>query len=386
MADPDWSSLLPDLVRRVGDLLLAAASDVDYYMDMRAVFRNWRSATVDPCQNCNGIELHCLRPRHWVMLDEEEPTDGAHLFVNVLTGRYLRRQVPALREHVLVCAWDGILVVGKNNHPLHTIRVLNPFTGSLLRFKVPLPSYRTKAAVSGYGLTPSLVFSLDYIDDDVVWSADPSSPHARITYGPLVWLASMVAYAGHIYMVDWAGSVHEIVWDDCFTYRHWIAQRPETFVPSYYAPEDSDPWEWHGYYLVEFDGELMLVRRPRLPSETMEVFRVDVERRSLQPVKRVDSALFLGERCLSINADRFPSIDVNCIYYGTDDIWIDHHLQKCQGIYRYDLDDGSEEWISGLLVPQSPSFDARPFSLVQVLVTYCAVLPDVEAQVVKNKN
>lgn len=318
------------------------------------------------------------------MLDEEEPADGGRLFLNVSTGRFRHRQVPALRDHILVGASDGLLVIGDRKKPLHAVRLLNPFTGSLLRFAVTMPSYRTKAVVGGgHGHAPSLVFWLEYLEDDVIWGADPSSPHVRITFGPTpVWLASMVAYAGRVYMVDWAATVYEIVWDGCFTYRLGIVQRLDAFVSS----EDSDECDWHTNFLVESDGDLLLVRRPRLRSQAMEVFRVDVEQRSREPVKRIAGALFLGERCLSVDAEKLPSVDGNCVYYGTPDIFSSgYRLQKCEGIYRYDLNGGGEERISGLLVPGSDSFCARHFSLVQVLVTYCAVLPDVEAQVVKDK-
>lgn len=386
----DWSSLLPDLLRRVGECILVT-SDIDHYMDMRAVCHNWRSALVDPCSDCAGVDLLCFRPRHWVMLDEEEePTDGARLFVNISTGRFLRRRVLVLQDHILVGPSDGLLIVG-DRKPQHAVRVLNPFTGSLLHFKVILPSYRAKAVVGGGGheRPTSLVFGLDccYDNDDPVWSADPASELVRITYATRpVYLGSMVAHAGHVYMVDWEWepSVYEVVWDDCFTYRRWITQRPDAFVSS---DEGSESWPWLRNYLVESDGELLLVRRPRLRRHNMEVFRVDLEGHTLEPVNQIAGgrhALFVGKRCLSVDADRLPSVDGNCIYYGIADIYTeDGSLEKCEGMYRYDLGDGSEERISGLLSPQSESFRARPFSLIQVLITYCAVLPDVEAQVTK---
>ncbi|KAI5001770.1 hypothetical protein ZWY2020_026420 [Hordeum vulgare] len=367
----DWSSLLPDLVRRVADCILVT-SDLDHYMDMRAVCHNWRSALVDPCSDCAGVDHPCFRPRHWVMLDEEvEPTDG----------------VPVLLDHILVGSSDGLLIVGERK-PHHALRILYPFTGSLLHFTVILPSYRVNVVVAvGHEIPTSLVFGLGCYDfDDPVWSADPTSKHARITYAPRsVGLASMVAHAGHayIYMVDWEASVYEIVWDDCFTYRHWMTQRPDKFVSS----EGSEPWEWPTNFLVESDGDLLLVRRPRLRWQVMEVFRVDVEGHALEPVNKIAGgrhALFLGKRCLSVDDRWLPSVDGNCIYYGIGDIYTeDRDLQKCEGMYRYDLGDGSEERISDLLSPHTESYRARPFSLVQVLITYCAVLPDMKAQVTK---
>jgi hypothetical protein len=110
----DWSSLPSDLVHRIGDCLLAT-NDIDYYIDMRAVCHGWRSATaVGPrAQGAAGAaaDPRFLRPHQWTMLDEE-PSDGdddgeggdARLFLNLSTGRFLRRRVPLLRDKILVAA------------------------------------------------------------------------------------------------------------------------------------------------------------------------------------------------------------------------------------------------------------------------------------------
>ena len=134
----DWSSLPPDLVRRVADRVLAG-NDVDYYMGMRAVCHSWRLAVAaEPC-NPLGADLLCFRPRNWVMLDEEprEDNDNVRLFLDVCTGRFIRRRVPALRGHVLVGASDGLLVLAYSRNP-HACRVFNPFTGNTLRFAAPI--------------------------------------------------------------------------------------------------------------------------------------------------------------------------------------------------------------------------------------------------------
>ncbi|CAM0884952.1 unnamed protein product [Alopecurus aequalis] len=155
-----WSSLPPDLVRCVADCVLGA-NEVDYYMDVRAVCHNWRVALVDPCRH--GAALR-FRPRNWVMLDEEVPGpdhggDSIRLFVNVCTGRFIRRRVPTLGDHVLVAASDGLLVLADREYP-HAAGVLNPFAGWLLRFTAAIPRMnRVRAAVDGSDDGPSLVFS-----------------------------------------------------------------------------------------------------------------------------------------------------------------------------------------------------------------------------------
>jgi hypothetical protein len=112
---------------------------------------------------------------------------------------------------------------------------------------------------------------------------------------------------------------------------------------------------------VSSAGELLLVWRCR----SLEVFRVDVERRSLEHVRSIGHrALFLGDRCLCVDAGVLPSsVDGNCVYLVT---------RSGKGVWRYDLADGSETMIS--------SFRERPFCIVQALASYCHVLPDTKAQ------
>lgn len=48
----------------------------------------------------------------------------------------------------------------------------------------------------------------------------------------------------------------------------------------------------------------------------VEIVRMDPERGVLEPVTSLGSrALFLGERCLSVDAGKFTSVRANCVYY-----------------------------------------------------------------------
>nr|TKW34931.1 hypothetical protein SEVIR_2G339300v2 [Setaria viridis] len=293
----DWSSLPSDLVRRIGDCLLAT-NDIDCYMEMRAVCHGWRSATaVDPgAQGAGG---------------------DARLFVNASTGRFLRRRVPPLRDRILVAASDGLLLLRDKSYP-RAASVLNPFTGSLLRFPAPIAVGVGRVIASVTNYDPMLVFAFDTdsrYDGGEVMCADPTSQRCgEQFFRPGNFnVASLVSHAGHAYMAD-------------------------------------------------MEGE-----------SAIEVFRVDSEVKALEAVKNTAGrALFLGDRCLSVNAHVLPSVDGNCVYYTSGGLL----PSSPEGMYRHDLKDGIEEKISGDNVTDSK----RPFSLVQVLITYCSVLPDVQAQ------
>ena len=113
MAFADWSSLPDDLVNRIADCFLAT-SDLDYYMDFRAVCRSWRSATDDPKISPDPR----FRPRHWVVVDmpwipriHRGSTSNSRLFVNTTTGRYLRKELPLLRDYCIGSVTPDALLV-----------------------------------------------------------------------------------------------------------------------------------------------------------------------------------------------------------------------------------------------------------------------------------
>ncbi|KAM0907525.1 hypothetical protein ACQ4PT_016046 [Festuca glaucescens] len=269
---------------------------------------------VDPCRRgLDVLDILRFRPRNWIMLDEEpDDDDNIHLFINVVTGRVIHQSVPMLRNHVLVASSDGLLVLADTKYP-HAGGILNPFTGWFLRFTAAIPRvHRVRAAVAGSDDNTLLVFSFFHDPyDDAVSCAHPTAsellpvafPHAA---GPLLFSqpASMVTYQGHVYVADREGPIVKLV------------------------------------------------------------FRVDVGRRSLEPLRSIGRrALFLGDRCLSVDASKLPSVDGNCVYLVNG---------SGKGVWRYDLGDGSETMIS--------SFRDRPFGMVQALLSYGVVLPDAKAQ------
>jgi len=72
------------------------------------------------------------------------------------------------------------------------------------------------------------------------------------------------------------------------------------------------------YYLVESAGDLLLVTKPSgFTVDQLVVRRVNMETQTIEPVSSIGSrALFVSHgRCLSIDADKFPSIQGGCVYF-----------------------------------------------------------------------
>jgi hypothetical protein len=138
MAAAGWSSLPGDLANLVADRLLAT-NDLDFYMGFHAVCHGWRASTADPRSSPHGDPR--FQPRQWVMVDEgrHNGDDDSRLFVNVSTGRFVRRDIRlAIRSHLLVAAAGGWLVLAARRSP-QAVRLLNPFTDSFIQFAAPVP-------------------------------------------------------------------------------------------------------------------------------------------------------------------------------------------------------------------------------------------------------
>ncbi|PWZ08950.1 hypothetical protein Zm00014a_015579 [Zea mays] len=164
----DWSSLPVDLVNRIADRILST-DDIDYYMVLRVVCSGWRSSTAD--LKSSPLDPR-FRPRQWAMLDEVYQSD-TRLFVNVSTGRFVRKDLSLLCMCDVVTGAGGGLVVLAGRTAPYAARVLNPFTGAMISFDAPVPCCLYEPAAHVIGSLPTLVLTSNAFG--VVYWADPDS-------------------------------------------------------------------------------------------------------------------------------------------------------------------------------------------------------------------
>jgi hypothetical protein len=328
----EWSSLPADLINRIADCFLAT-TDLDYYMDFRAVCQSWRSATDDP-KNTSDPRF---RPRHWVIIDKVYKSK-THLLVNTATGRFLRKELALLRDYYFaISTRDGLLIL-KDTKSYDTVSVLNPFTGYLTRFIAPLPDDQfLESATLVSGSSPTLVLLLCnkfYFDNAPevslrdssrkVYVGDPSGK-SFIVYEdknacPLIRLAVRGIYTNGESgsLAPFPLAVAKAIFD---LMRHFnvdpakMSDDEDTMMS-----EDEAIWNsWIGYgnrcYLLESAGEILIIITLK---QGVEIYKMDADRYILEHVNDIGNrAIFLGGycRCMSVNADMFPSVDANCIYY-----------------------------------------------------------------------
>ncbi|KAF7032855.1 hypothetical protein CFC21_043988 [Triticum aestivum] len=137
---------------------------------------------------------------------------------------------------------------------------------------------------------------------------------------------------------------------------------PKIYDLIHVNPHKEDVWR----FLVELGGQVLILVRLR---GRVKVFKYDDA--EPVPVESIGShAIFVGHhRCLAVEADRFPSVEANCIYY------IDRRGLSAH-ICMYSLRDEKEERVSAgavdfvkphkLLVLVAD----RPFTVIQLLCSY----------------
>ena len=125
---------------------------------------------------------------------------------------------------MLVAASDGLLVLGDKKYP-HRASVLNPLTGSLVRFASAIPRLnRVRAAVTGSEDDPSLSLVFAFRHDpysDAVSCAQPTGGElCTVQQFPCSAgsghffcskQASMATYRGHVYLADRDGQIVRFV-------------------------------------------------------------------------------------------------------------------------------------------------------------------------------
>ncbi|TVU20155.1 hypothetical protein EJB05_36352, partial [Eragrostis curvula] len=334
----DWSSLPADLVSRVSDCFLAT-NDLDYYMSFRAVCHPWRSATTDP----KTSHERRFYPTQWIILDEFYQNGHGRLFLNARTGRFLRKAVPlrgycwcyrsyTSNSYILLTTTTGgfLILVDYDTSPPCAVSILNPFTGYSIRFSAPLPvSHETEITAAVVGPLPTLV--LASVDSDDVYWADPLSETFHVEkYGNSP--ASRLPMIGAKYAPDVRASA--------------AASLPFSYANKLF--EEEMRMGSRCFVVAWDDGEVLLVFKQA--GKRVVAHRVDSAGHVVEKVKSIGSrALFLGTRCLVVDADRFPTIGPNKIYYLREENPVDEYgcvYDVEDDIYAYAIEGDTENVVS----------------------------------------
>jgi hypothetical protein len=358
-----WSSLPSDLINGIAECLLAT-NDIDYYMNLRAVCSNWRSATADPK---NTLELR-FRPRQWIVLDEVFE-NNTRLLVNTTTGRVVRKELPMLRYYYVIATTAGGFFVLADSEYLHAARVLNPFTGHLILFRTPMP-WKEDLAAAVFGSKPTLVLISDR--SRTQYRADPTSECFRVYEDQENYPIVRLAVLGGMYADGEDASVPQIpdsMANKIFHLMGMFGVQPSEMNPDNLIDELSsynpDLYHANRCFLVKFAGQAFVIFKLQ---QHMEVFKMDTDRDLLEPVKSIGSlAVFIGyRRCLAVNAEKLASIEANSIYYIRS---IDFSVH----IYKFDLKDMKEERVSQAihsLQQIALSYAHPPYTIIQLISSY----------------
>ncbi|CAM0884112.1 unnamed protein product [Alopecurus aequalis] len=351
---PDWSSLPADLTNRIAECFLAT-SDLDYYTDFRGVCRSWRSDTEDPKNSPHPR----FRPRQWVMIDRPGGSNS-YLFVNTTTGRFLRKEIPLLRDYCIGSVTpDGLLVLLVIRSP--HISVLNPFTGNFIQFTAPPPDETIQSAAL-VGESSPKVYTADLDSESFTMYKDRQAcPLIRLTARGIYTNGELGPVAA-----PFPAAVAQRIFDMMRFFNadgDAAAETSDDEDTGMMSDEEAMLKLWIGFgnrcFLLESAGEMLIIIKRE---ESVEVYRMDTGTYQVERATDIGNrAIFLcgSCRCMSVDADKFPSVDANCIYY-TKSI----EYETIDYIYVYDLEYQTEERVSEEFTRGSPQ------TIIQLLSSY----------------
>ncbi|TVU20139.1 hypothetical protein EJB05_36333, partial [Eragrostis curvula] len=234
-------------------------------------------------------------------------------------------------SYILLTTTTGgfLILVDYDTSPPCAVSILNPFTGYSIRFSAPLPvSHETEITAAVVGLLPTLV--LASVDSDDVYWADPLSETFHVEkYGNSP--ASRLPMIGAKYAPDVRASA--------------AASLPFSYANKLF--EEEMRMGSRCFVVAWDDGEVLLVFKQA--GKRVVAHRVDSAGHVVEKVKSIGSrALFLGTRCLVVDADRFPTIGPNKIYYLREENPVDEYgcvYDVEDDIYAYAIEGDTENKI-----------------------------------------
>ncbi|KAF0893657.1 hypothetical protein E2562_028064 [Oryza meyeriana var. granulata] len=362
----DWSLLPSDLIRRVGDCLLAS-EDFDCYGNLRLVCCKWRSGTANP--KMADFDDTCFLPKKLAMVDldvtRSEDAAAVATFVNLDTGRFLRKRVPWLRDYYFVAATAGGLVVLSELAPPHETRVLNPFTGNVARFRAPIHAEEVReVAVT---TSPLMVFTSWFHGRCVRWAdQDSEGFHEVMVYFPDHFL-NLTLVSGEVYVTNHGSIVSTVLADADEEGAQAVQKRRTagtiTMTATIPAPPPVAELDAFSHHIVESAGELLLVS---VPWRRHVVHKVDTVNKVLLTVTSLGNrSLFISQiRSFSVDADKFPTVEAGCIYF------VEPNLATYE--YFHLADRRQEESLPMVNLRNAEEEGCiLPFTLEQVMVNYC---------------
>uniref|UniRef100_A0A0E0CD57 KIB1-4 beta-propeller domain-containing protein n=1 Tax=Oryza meridionalis TaxID=40149 RepID=A0A0E0CD57_9ORYZ len=327
MAAPDWSMLPSDPIVRIGDCLLAA-DDFDCYDNLRLVCRMWRSGTDDP--RTADFEDARFLPKKLAML-ELDVNPGDHraaavaTFVNLDTGRFLRKRVPGLRGCFLVAVTSAALVVLSDAAPPHGTRGEGrPFQGA----------HPCGGGGEGGGR------------DDV------AAHGVRLVVPREVYVTNRGSIVSTVLLTDDDEEEEEEGEQQQGVRPQPRAADTIAMIPIIRMPPPAVKLYAYFHHLVESAGELLLV---------------DTVNKVFVPVRSLGNrSLFVSQaRSFSVDADKFPTVEAGCVYV----------VEPGPATYeRFHLADGRlEEAIPMVNRRRAAEGEScvLPLTLEQVMVNYC---------------
>jgi len=209
------------------------------------------------------------------------------------------------------------MIILKKSRSPHQVRVLNPFTGLIVRFKAALPTIawvREATMVT----SPMMLFIISSEAGKIMWADQDSEKFQEFRVDYRNRSLSMTPFESKVYLSDHEGTIFSSTVAAAVTAEEHSSHRSAqtiSMASTIRRPDAAGDPAWD-CYLVKSEGELLLVTRPWYGVHGI-VRRVDTESNKLELVTSIGNrALFLSDvRCLSVEASKFQGVEGGCIYF-----------------------------------------------------------------------
>ncbi|XP_010240573.2 uncharacterized protein LOC100832609 isoform X2 [Brachypodium distachyon] len=324
-----WASLHEDLIPLIGWRVLETGDLLDY-VRLRAVCRQWRSATPSP--RGRGVLDARFHPRRWMMLPEGHGLHPGHYklrgyirFFNLSTGAIVRRKLPLFSDHCVLDSADGLLLLQRDQDS--AIRLLHPFTGDIVDLP-PLKTLRTGIAEETvpwqfYRTVGATIFSvaangvvtvmLGLYEMGRVACATTMDQRWRFSAWTFKRMWRPMAFQGKMYLLECHNFQSDLQIleidpprpEDVADAGHFCSPPEPKLIATCPAGKLQMP-----YRLVECDSEILVVGHNGMLSPHIVVYRLaDIIRGTIAPVTNIGgNAIFVEERLLSVSSRVHPTI------------------------------------------------------------------------------
>ncbi|XBI21780.1 hypothetical protein VPH35_062868 [Triticum aestivum] len=286
-----------------------------------------------------------------------------------------RGRLPLLRHYYVVTTTANGFFVLADRSPPHAARVLNPLTGAVVVFKAPVPRDASVAVFFSSGGTPRNLIVLCDSTPKYYRAFRDSESFIAGNINHVFYSYMRKAVVGSVYS-NGAGWVSVAQSKVIMEYLFDFSKQLQVDFVKFFSADPLGHRSDVRCFLLDFVGEVFFITKGW---ERVAVLGIEPKKKqAFMPVKTFGRyTIFIGhQRCLVVDAAKFPSVEADCVYYTQD-------VGKFAFIWKHNIRDGKDERVYDVVNfikedKQFVSSGPRPFTIIHLLSSYTINLSNSE--------